>query len=221
MVRQKLYDRLKEYDLIVFDMDGTLYFQRGMQLAMAVRLMRHALTAKHGFRHLSLILSYRKLREEWDSMRAVTDDELFDSLSRKSGVSPEDIKDLISKWMFDEPMDVVRKCRDRDLIDTMEALKAAGSKIVIYSDYPTEEKCRAVGLEDYDQIYCGMDEIKTMKPNPSGLFYIMNSYGNVPAAKVIMVGDRDDRDGAAAKAAGTDSLILRRFKVFRYFCSGL
>lgn len=216
MVRQKLYDRLIKYDLIIFDMDGTLYFQRGMQLAMAIRLMRHALTSKRGFKHLSLILSYRKLREKWDSTRAVTDDELFDTLSQQSGIDSSEIKDVITKWMFDEPMDVVRKCRDADLIDTIEALKAAGARIVIYSDYPTEEKCRALGLSDHDQIYCGMDEIKTMKPNPSGLFYIMNAFGDVPKEKVIMVGDRKDRDMAAADAAGIDSLILGRFRIFRY-----
>ena len=30
-----LYDRLSKYDLIIFDVDGTLYFQRGMQIRMA------------------------------------------------------------------------------------------------------------------------------------------------------------------------------------------
>lgn len=211
-----LYDRLSKYDLIIFDVDGTLYFQRGMQIRMAWRLIRHALLERHGVRDLSLILKYRRIREKWDSSRAVDDERIFASLSSKTGVDSGVIRAVITEWMLDRPMDVVRECRDEELVMVIERLRSEGKQVVLYSDYPTEDKCRAAGLpEGIPQFYCGQDDIRTMKPNPSGLFYIMSRYPEITRDRVIMVGDRADRDGAAADNAGISSLILGRFKVIR------
>lgn len=213
----RLYERLSAYDLIIFDMDGTLYFQRGMQLRMAMRLIRHAFFKRHGIRDLLLVLKYRRLREKWDSARPVGDEELYRILSEKSGVDAGVVGDIITEWMFHDPMDVVHECRDQEILGIIERLMADGKQVCIYSDYPTEDKCRAVGLTgDMPQYYCGMEGIKTMKPNPSGLFLIMGRYPDIPREKVIMVGDRADRDGAAAGNAGIACLILRRFKILRY-----
>ena len=214
----RLYERLACYDLIIFDMDGTLYFQRGMQIRMALRLIKHCVSCKRGFKDISLILKYRKLREEWDSSQAIDDDELYHKLEEQTGMSSDTVGEVIQEWMFDNPMDVVRQCRDKALLGVIDRLVSDGKRVCIYSDYPTEDKCDAVGLsEDMPQYYCGQDEIKTMKPNPSALFYIMSEYPETVKEKVIMVGDRADRDKAAADNAGIASLILGRFKVFRYF----
>ncbi|MBR1524112.1 MAG: HAD family hydrolase [Lachnospiraceae bacterium] len=214
--QERLYDKLSGYELIIFDMDGTLYFQRGMQIRMAMRLIGHALLNKKGLRDLSLILKYRKLREKWDSSKAIDDAELFVLLSQQTGTDKDVIEGIIRKWMFDDPMDVVRECSDRKLIDVIGRLISVGKQVCVYSDYPTEDKCLAVGLpEGIPQYYCGQEAIKTMKPNPSGLFYIMNNFPDIPKKKVIMVGDRSDRDGAAADNAGIDSIILGRFRFLR------
>ena len=206
---ERLYDRLSAYDLIIFDMDGTLYFQRGMRFRMAMRLIRHALSEKHGIRDLSLILKYRRLREKWDSSMTIDDEGLFALLSEQTGTDINVTRDVITEWMFVNPMDAVRECRDQELIKVIGRLLSDGKQVCIYSDYPTADKCRAVGLpETIPQYYCGQDEIKTMKPNPSGLFYILSRYPGIPKNKAIMVGDRADRDGSAADNAGIASLIL-------------
>lgn len=216
-MKSRLYDKLSKYDLIVFDMDGTLYFQRGMQLRMAIRLILHVITVKGGLRDLKIILNYRKLREKWDSSNSVDEAKLYSAVADDMGLNASRVRDVIREWMFEKPMDVVAECRDEVLVNMIGRLTADGKKVCIYSDYPTEDKCRAVGLDDViPQYYCGKDEIKTLKPNPSALFYIMNDYPDVLKSKVIMVGDRADRDGALADNAGTDSLILKRFRVVRY-----
>ena len=213
----RLYEKLACYDLIIFDMDGTLYFHRGMQVRMALRLIRHCLSDKRGFKDLSLILKYRKLREEWDSSQAIDDDELYHKLEERTGTASDTVGEVIQEWMFDNPMDVVRQCRDKALLGVIDRLISDGKRVCIYSDYPTEDKCDAVGLpENVPQYYCGQDEIKTMKPNPSALFYIRNKYPDIAKDKVIMVGDRADRDKVAADNVGIASLILGRFKFFRY-----
>ena len=211
-----LYDRLSKYDLIIFDMDGTLYFQRGMQIRMGLRLVRHALTSKHGFRDLSVILRYRKLREHWDSQSSMDDEKLYGTLAESMRLPADHVRDTVHEWMLVKPMDVVRECRDGVLCETIRRLLSDGKRVCIYSDYPTEDKCRAVGLpDDIPQFYCGKGEVKTLKPNPSALFYIMNVYPDIQRNKMIMVGDRADRDKAAADNAGIDSMILARLEIIR------
>ncbi|MCR5773897.1 MAG: HAD family hydrolase [Lachnospiraceae bacterium] len=216
MTDDGLYKKLSGYDLIVFDMDGTLYYQRGMQINMAFRLIGHALF-EGGLKDLRLILKYRKLREDWDASKKMNDEDLYASLSEETGKAKEDIRQTIRTWMFEKPMDVVSKCRDEKLVKVIEQLISDGKQVCIYSDYPTEDKVRAVGLPSgIPQYYCGQEDIRTMKPNPSGLFYIMSRYPSVLKDKVIMVGDRADRDGAVADNAGTASLIVGRFRLLRY-----
>ena len=50
--------------------------------------------------------------------------------------------------------------------------------------------------------------IDCMKPNPKGIRHIMQLYDICDPKKVLMVGDRKSLDGMAAKAAGTDYMIL-------------
>ena len=217
MIKQRrLYDTLSKYDLIIFDMDGTLYFQRGMQLRMAFRLISHVFASKGGLRDLRMILKYRKLREHWDSRASVDEGRLYSKVADDMGINASRVRDVIREWMFEKPMDVVGECRDEALIEVIRRLISDGKRVCIYSDYPTEDKCRAVGLmDDIPQYYCGKDDIKTLKPNPSALFYIMNAYPDIHVNSAVMVGDRADRDKACADNAGMASIILARFKVLR------
>ena len=217
-MKSRLYDKLSKYDLIIFDMDGTLYFQRGMQIRMAMRLISHVFSEKGGLKDLRIILKYRKLREKWDSGNSLNESELYSAVADDMGLNASRVRDVIKEWMFEKPMDVVRECRDVSLIETIERLISDGKKVCIYSDYPTEDKCRAVGLgNDIPQYYCGKDDIKTLKPNPSALFYIMNEYPDIQKGRVIMVGDRADRDKACADNAGMESIILKRFRLARKY----
>lgn len=216
-MKNSLYDKLKGYDLIIFDMDGTLYYQRGMQIRMAFRLLSHALSSKGGIKDILAISKYRKLRETWDTGNRMDESGLYDAVAKETGLDPVRVRGIIKKWMLENPMDVVGECRDEVLVSLISRLQAEGKNICIYSDYPTENKCKAVGLErEVPQYYCGKGEIKTLKPNPSALFYIMSEYPGILRNKVIMVGDRADRDKAAADNAGIDSLILGRFRLFRH-----
>ena len=183
---------------------------------MALRLISHVLSSRGGFRGLSIILKYRKLREKWDSSISVDEEKLYRAVGDDIGVSNSRVHSVIQEWMFERPMDVVKECRDEKLVRLIARLSGEGKKVCIYSDYPTEDKCRAVGLsESVPQYYCGKGEIRTLKPNPSALFYIMNEYPDIPKSRVLMVGDRADRDKACADNAGIDSLILGKYRILR------
>ena len=91
---------------------------------------------------------------------------------------------------------------------TYKLCQAQNKKIAIYSDYPAEQKRRAIGLSDIPCHDAADPLIDCMKPNPKGIRHIMQLYDICDPKKVLMVGDRKSLDGMAAKAAGTDYMIL-------------
>jgi HAD superfamily hydrolase (TIGR01549 family) len=78
--------------------------------------------------------------------------------------------------------------------------------IGILSDYPVGAKLSALGL-DADHTVCAGDAgIGLLKPNPRGLEAIIAAAGTTPS-QTVLIGDRADRDGAAAKRAGAWPLL--------------
>ncbi len=213
---KRLHEKLSSYSLIIFDMDGTMYFQKSMQIRMGARLVMHALFHRGGMKDMKLVLDYRKMRENWDSSKEASDDVFFSELSARHGVEKERVAAVISKWMFEIPMDAVASSADKDLANTVERLLYEGKKVCIYSDYPAKDKCEALGLpEDMEIFSCGDGGIGKMKPDPEGILCISKLHPDIPKNEIIMVGDRMDRDGLAAKAAGVDCVILDRFRFSR------
>ena len=216
MMYGKLYKKLSDYSLIVFDMDGTMYFQKSMQVRMGIRLMMHALFDKGGMKDMKIILGYRKLREDHDSSQEADDDVFFSRLSEQYGTDMERIRQIIDRWMFVLPLDAVKLSADHDLAEVVRALLSDGKEVCIYSDYPAKDKCEALGLPKDLMIFCcGDDGIRKMKPDPEGLGFIMGHYPDIPKEKIVMTGDRKDRDALAAANAGIDSVILGRFRIQR------
>lgn len=211
-----LYEKLSSYSLIIFDMDGTMYFKRSMQIRMGARLVMHALFHRGGMKDMRAVLDYRRMRENWDSSKAVSDDEFFSRLSDRYGIGKERAASLISEWLFEIPLEAVRKSADSDLAETVKQLLRDGKKVCIYSDYPAKDKCAALDLpEDIGIFSCGDPGIGKMKPDPEGILHILGSYPGLSKKDIVMVGDRMDRDGLAAEAAGVGYVILDSFRISR------
>lgn len=198
--------RLKDYDLIVFDVDGTLYFQNELRLIMIKRLVGYYALHPHKFKDLFVIKNFRSIRE-----KALKVDELYDLAAKKSRVSVERAESVIKKWIYDNPLDAVRESRDSQLIEIIDELKEAGKTVAIWSDYEADDKLKAMGI-NCEYVYTAEQErVGELKPSPKGLKLVMNDLG-IDANKTLMVGDRMVKDGEAAKAAGVDYIILDKSK---------
>jgi putative hydrolase of the HAD superfamily len=85
-------------------------------------------------------------------------------------------------------------------------LRKQGKKIGIYSDYPARAKLEAMEL-DADVIVCAGDaDVGVLKPHAKGLHVLM-SRATMNAAETVLIGDRAERDGLAARAANVRALI--------------
>lgn len=209
-----------EYQLILFDMDGTLYFQRPLQVHMGIKMLLSCLKPG-GFHEIMIVLRFRKLRENWKSSSATTmllnsniDETQYQLLSTQMGLTPDEIRPIIQKWIYQLPLQLLTHYRDNQLIEILKKYHLY-TQVVIYSDYPATEKCIALGLNNIPCFYGGQENISRLKPDPKGIQVIMNHYHITDPSMVLMIGDRFSKDGQAAIAAGVDYLILKKHRIQR------
>jgi HAD superfamily hydrolase (TIGR01549 family) len=194
--------------LVVFDVDGTLYDQRPVRLAMAGQLAWHAIRTGT-FRHARSLAAFRGCREEAgtreipDGFEAI----VLEEAARSSGYDPQDLAELVEEWIERRPLQQVARARAAAVEVLVERLRASGRRIGVWSDYPAVEKLAALGLVADFVVSATDDGVKRLKPQPHGLLAIMDR-AKVQASETLMIGDRLDRDGEAAFRAGA-SLLLR------------
>lgn len=203
---QALAARLGDRRLVVFDVDGTLYDQSRLRRAMAVRLLSHiALTGR--ISTLKALRAYRHAREATaEALRPDFENEAIAAAARAGSMSPAQARDLVTEWMQRRPLGLLARCRYAGVAELFAALQARGTMVAILSDYPAAAKIKALGLGADVIAFAGGAGVALQKPDPGGLRHLMETTGASPA-ETILIGDRDDRDGQAARRAGIDVLI--------------
>lgn len=186
---------------VVFDVDGTLYRQRPVRIRMACRLAGYFLLHPLRIRELLGIRHFRKLRET-ERYRKASLEEQIRAAAEKAGIGdPERLREAIQRWMFTEPLSAVAACADGKTLDLLRQARAEGKRILIYSDYAPEEKLAALDVRADAVYYPGRDGIDELKPSEKCMRRILDAQGLSPA-ETVYVGDRDERDGAAAASVG-------------------
>ena len=199
---------------VIFDMDGTLYYQLPLRLHMALWLLLHYLAHPLAVRELALLYYYRKIRENWKGNVVAADKSMerlqYEQAAGKAGLPAEEAERIVRRWMRELPLKILVKYRDERIATMFGRLKDKGILRIVYSDYPADEKIKALKLEA-DYIFCSEDsEINSLKPDPKGVRIIMKETG-LTAEELFMIGDSGKKDGKAASDAGIDCLILSPF----------
>ena len=210
-------------DLVVFDVDGTLYDQRQLRLGMLRQLIVHALQT----RSLDTLLILRTFRRVREALGERVDEQAgadfmalqYAQTASRHGTTPAAVRALTEEWMEQRPLPLLTACRYAHVPEVFAGLRAAGKQIAAFSDYPAVAKLAALGLQA-DVVVCATDAgIARLKPDPAGLLAILRQTGLAPE-RALMIGDRFDRDAAAADRAGMRALIRSsrphaRFATFR------
>ena len=195
-------------DLVVFDVDGTLYDAGRLRRAMLGRLLLDAVTHR-STRTLRILRAFRNIREELGEEQPDDFDRLqYARTASQTGCTPEEVRALVAEWIEQRPLPVLAPCRYPHVDRLFAGLRAAGKQVAVLSDYPAAQKLGALGLQAHP-VVCATDaDIATLKPNPAGLHAILQRTG-VPATRALMIGDRVDRDAEVAWRAGVQPLIRR------------
>ena len=200
---------IKDYQTYVVDMDGTLYYKYPMRLSMLFQMAGYYLSHITNWKEAFLLKDYRHLRESDELLKeADCESRIRFLLSEKYHFTPAKVDHIIEEWMYKRPLSAVYKSRDKRLLAFLKAQQKKGHKVYFYSDYPLEDKSRILGFNADGFYYPDNIRFSFLKPNPEGLSLILRENSLNPS-DVLMIGDRQEKDGQCAINAGTDYLILK------------
>ena len=142
IIVMKIHDlKNKDYTAYIFDMDGTLYYQRPLRMRMFLCMAGFYLTHPLRWKEPFMVRDYRKLRENEALLKKENWKDLIrDTLSDKYHVEKSRLQETINFWMQEKPLEYIKNYQDKTLKHFIEQLQASGKKIIIYSDYPAGKK---------------------------------------------------------------------------------
>lgn len=131
--------------------------------------------------------------------------------ARTLGMTPEAVRSAIECWMITRPSRHLPRLRRTALLDQIREFRQRGGRTALVSDYPTQAKLTALDAADlFDTVVASGEPNgpRRLKPDPEGYRLAADRLG-VPPERCLVIGDRDDIDGAAARRAGMDFRLIR------------
>jgi len=186
----------------LLDLDGTLYHPLPMKLLLLPRLLglsREQLRIVRSFRREHELMRELGVTDAGTSPYAV-------QLARTAaalGMTEDRVAQVVSLAMIELPLPFLRPTRRRGLLDELVRFREGGGKTALVSDYPARKKLAALGAEVlFDTVVANGEPggPAALKPSPSG-YLLAAERLKVDPTECLVIGDRDDADGAAARAA--------------------
>ena len=196
------------FDAILLDVDGTLYEQRPVRQRMLLRLLAAAVHSPLKTRREIAVLrafrgSLEEIRNQPRTDGANDAERQLELTAERSGLPHSTIREIVEDWMFQRPLPLLGGYPMRGLHPFLRRAIQEGISLGAFSEYPCEAKLEALGIRDCFQITVSSwdSDIGRFKPDPRGFLVAAQQLGCAPK-RTLMIGDRDDADGAGARAAG-------------------
>jgi HAD superfamily hydrolase (TIGR01549 family) len=191
------------------DLDGTLYRPMFVKLAMAAELALLGLGVMRTLRHF---------RKEHERIRLELEHDVpspyrlqLERTALELELDIEQVEQCVSEWMIERPGKWIRLFQRRDLVDEIAAFRMEGGRTALVSDYPASRKLAALGhIALFDAVVASgeNDGPRRLKPHPDGYLSAARLLGIEPE-HCLVIGDREDADGQAARAAGMRFRLVR------------
>jgi FMN phosphatase YigB (HAD superfamily) len=200
---------------IITDVDGTLYDLRQLRLRMVWSLLQeHAVRPALGWKTVRCLRAFRLAQEEirWEKVGESPDPlAQFARAEQSTGYPPEFVRATVTRWMEQEPLSFIPAAALGGVRSFFSWAAGNGIQLAALSDYPLNEKLRALHLEDLFSVVVspGHDHGLRFKPHPAILECALRRLGVEPE-QAIYIGDRPDVDGAIAQRVGTLGVIMSR-----------
>lgn len=164
-------------------------------------------------RKLRVITRYRRIQETLREFPHIQKDCLLRQFSLTAETTKESlgfVSTTIKEWFEKKPLPFLSLCRRIRMKSTIRYLHRKGIKLGVYSDYPIGGKLHFLGISQYISTILSADDpfVYGFKPNTNG-FIIAANRMELDPSEVLYVGDRPEVDGAGARRAGMQVIILR------------
>lgn len=193
---------------VILDLDGTLYNQKKLRVRMALELMRHCLFRPWLIREVLILFHFRRIRESLaEAGQSDVSRQQFLLTARKCHCGPEEVLDVVDDWLYRRPLRHLARYRYPLVDSLLSFLSGRQIMIAVLSDHPAETKLKALQVEGVFSCSSQDPSIDKLKPDPAGVLHICSHWGIAPS-QCLVIGDRDDRDGEAARRAGAWYVVV-------------
>lgn len=199
---------MRNHDAWLVDLDGTLYQPTPLKLVMAANLL------VAGPKSLQIIARFRKeheaIREQGKAFTPSPFDEQLDRTAKALSLTRDAVEAVIQKYMFERPLPWLARFKRKDLLQEIASFRNDGGRTAIVSDYPAQRKLIALGVAElFDRVVASGEPggPNKLKPAPDGYLLAAEVLGVEPS-RCLVIGDRNDADGAAAKASGMEFRLI-------------
>ena len=188
---------LDAIDAVIFDFDGTVYDKTGLARELV----------KKQLGRLSMLSREQTARKALRGKYFGSKDAFYDAFFLEMAGGNKQIASVARLWYFKDYMPRMISALEEDYVaeewatEMLTALWKADKKIAVYSDYGCiREKMEAIGLDTMAvDVMASAPELGGLKPAVEPLKKVVEMLGVRPE-RCLFVGDRDDTDGASAKA---------------------
>ncbi len=199
---------LKDFQAVIFDVDGTLYNLKKMSGLVKLEILKYYVQHPQEIKDIKIITTFMEEREKhaFDIVEDVENTQYLWA-ANSLGISSTKVRSVVQKWLFDIPLQHIYACHYPEVLALFTNITNQGIATGIFSDYPPQAKVAKLGLIPNCIVSATDKSVDCLKPNPKGLLMTAEILG-VPVEKCLFIGDRDDRDGECARRAGMPYLIL-------------
>lgn len=203
--KQKANNDLDGIKTVVFDLDGTLYDKSGLAKRMVRRL----------WWCLPMIAAERLARRNMHYVQYASGDEFYDAFFGHMSRGHWWNKRMAATWYMRVFMPTMVRlirqyhCPRAEVMALVQECKAKGLKMAIYSDYGCViDKLEALGIDPSQfDLLVDAPSLGALKPSEPCARRVLEMLEAHPQ-ETLFVGDREDKDGASAKAVGAKFLLI-------------
>lgn len=195
---------IAECDLFIFDFDNTLYDGRHYALRLVFANILHALRCK-AERKVRKLLAGKDFQSA-DALRT----QLTTLLAQATHTTPSQALSWYEGQYLTSMVAILQKhyTSRPGAKELISRLLDNGKTVCVLSDYPnTSARLAAIGLTDPHIHSFSAEEMGALKPSSRPFLELAQKFNTTPE-KTIVIGDRDDTDGAGARAASMNYIII-------------
>ena len=173
-------------EAVAFDIDGTLYPSWRLYLLMPLYVIKH----------FKFYLHYNKIRKILHRTAPLSDFYEFQArlFAEETKLSVDESKKIINEVCYEGIKIFFKKIKPYShAVECIKAMKSAGLKIGILSDFPPSQKGDIWGIKQLCDVCIGSEESGALKPSVYP-FGILSRKLDVPPEQILYVGNSKKYD---------------------------